>query len=286
MIGYYKGKKLNIGYFSGKKIHEAIKNSLKLTATQNGSSIAYTISGTLTGIQIQISEDGKTWTNWDGTAVTLDNGEFRYIRNTANILSKGFSDYLKFVMTGKIAASGDVSSMINFAELSDYCFLSLFSNCGSLVSAPLLPATDLKPYCYANMFEGCSSLTESPELPATVMKEACYYGMFYNCSSLTEIPELPSLTLATYCYGFMFNGCSSLTKAPKLLATDLLQNCYRSMFNDCSNLKVNENGAGTLIVAIPPNVQGTDVAQDMFTGTSGSFTSGTPITGNIYNWYE
>ena len=71
------------------------------------------------------------------------------------------SNYNKFVMTGKIAASGNVNSLLEEDE-----------NTARTMSLAE------KMYCYANMFRGCSSLTQAPELPATTLAERCYHGMF------------------------------------------------------------------------------------------------------------
>ena len=88
-------------------------------------------------------------------------------------------------MTGRIAASGNINTLLNPDPNAD---ISL----------------EGKKWCYAYMFYNCSSLTQAPELPATTLASNCYYYMFYNCSSLTQAPELPAMTLASDCYSGMF----------------------------------------------------------------------------------
>jgi hypothetical protein len=73
-------------------------------------------------------------------------------------------------MTGKIAASGNVNSMLNFRKDAD----------GNVIGLSMC--------CYVNMFSGCTSLTTAPELPATTLAYACYQQMFVGCTSLTEAP--------------------------------------------------------------------------------------------------
>ena len=121
--------------------------------------------------------------------------------------------------------------------LASYCYWTMFYGCTSLTTAPELPATTLANYCYEYMFGYCTSLTTAPELPATTVADSCYYTMFYGCTSLTTAPSvLPATTLAYYCYGYMFYGCTSLTTAPQLPATTLTSQCYESMFSGCTSL--------------------------------------------------
>lgn len=187
-----------------------------------------------------------------------------------NGFTSGDWSYTQFVMTGSIAASGSVMSLVDGVGTSvvipsNYCFRSLFFDCSSLTQAPELPATQLMEYCYdymfsnctnlvnapklpaltvvtrcySNMFNGCSSLKNAPELPATGMTywdSSCYSDMFKKCTSLTVAPALPSLTLGWSCYSGMFSGCTSLVKAPALPSTSLKEYCYQNMFSGCTSL--------------------------------------------------
>ena len=116
----------------------------------------------------------------------------------------------QFVMTGKIAASGNIMSLID-----------------STCSATAIPSGQ----CFANLFKDCKSLTSAPELPATSLTALCYSGMFYGCTNLTSAPELPATTLADGCYGQMFSGCTSL-KEIKVNFTDwkIIDNCICILF--------------------------------------------------------
>ena len=187
---------------------------------------------------IQYKLNDGQWQTWDLSAVTLHDGDKMYLKSDdARPMSEASYIYKYFVMTGSIAASGNIMSLLNFiTTLAHYAFTNLFENCTSLTAAPKLPATTLADFCYAFMFRGCTSLTTAPTLPATTLAQRCYFAMFQNCKALTTAPELPVTTLKWYCYQNMFGGCTSLTTAPTLPATTLVEGCYYFMFNDCTKL--------------------------------------------------
>ena len=112
-------------------------------------------------------------------------------------------------MTGSIAASGNIISLLNFSTtLTDYAFYELFNNCTSLTAAPALLAIKLAPSCYNSMFSGCRSLTQAPVLPATTLVNSCYQNMFNGCHSLNYIKAL-FITLNIL---YTFNWVSSVSK--------------------------------------------------------------------------
>ena len=100
-------------------------------------------------------------------------------------------DYYTFVMSGSIAASGSVMSLLDgkgkSKSVPQECFYRLFYDCTALTQAPELPATELGEGCYAGMFSGCTGLTQAPVLPATQLAEDCYSSMFSGCTSLSQI---------------------------------------------------------------------------------------------------
>lgn len=143
-------------------------------------------------------------------------------------------------MTGKIAASGNIQSLLKAdcsrTDAPEYCYRNMFNDCTSLTAAPELLATTIGNFCYSYIFSGCTSLSAAPALPATTLAYYCYSSMFNGCSSLTTAPTLPATTLGSYCYNGMFQDCTSLADAPVLPATTLADNCYRSMFYGCTSL--------------------------------------------------
>ena len=228
-------------------------NYLTFTAEEDGSTFGIetkkyrysSIESTLVYPSVQYSLDGGvTWTALvEGDTILLAHkGDKALLRgDNPNGFSEG-SSYSTFKMTGKVAASGSVMSLIDgigcSVKIPQFfcCFSGLFENCTSLTQAPALPATTLSNECYAEMFSGCTSLTQAPELPATTLDEHCYAEMFYGCTSLTQAPALPATTLADACYKGMFKGCTGLTQAPELPATTLARYCYFYMFENCTSL--------------------------------------------------
>lgn len=224
---------------------------LCFTSQQDGSTIGISNNGN-SRPNVEFSFDGSVWNDWDYSDITLDSGKkvymrgnnpggftsFEVIHTTPNGLDNEVGPNLStFTMSGKIAASGNVMSLLypddfeNQDSLpADGCFGALFMGCSALTSAPELPATSLTNSCYYAMFGYCSNLVSAPELPATDLAEDCYASMFYGCSALTEAPELPAKNLAIRCYGAMFSECKALQVGPDLDATDLKMGCYHNMF--------------------------------------------------------
>ena len=192
---------------------------LCFTAEQAGSTVAMAVTGTPTKGQVfEYSTDGSNWSVFTPgtTTITLANaGDKVYFRGDNTTVNESASVYYKFVMSGKIAASGNIMSLLDKTCQSttisnNYCYFSMFYGCTNLTTAPALPATTLASSCYAGMFNGCTSLTTAPALPATTLASNCYYSMFYGCRSLTTAPSLPATTLESSCYNAMFRDCTSL----------------------------------------------------------------------------
>ena len=223
---------------------------LCFTAEQANSTVQLDKNGSPNAIYLETSTDGSTWTDYSwtdstGDTLTLANvGDKVYMRaKTENqTIGSTSSNYYKFVMSGKIAASGNIQTLLKAdgtrTDAPSYCYYGMFRSCSSLTTAPILPATTLADRCYYYMFQNCSSLTAAPALPATILAERCYVYMFQNCTSLTSAPALPATTLANNCYQNMFSACTSLTSAPALPATTLPEYCYQSMFSSCLSLTV------------------------------------------------
>ena len=259
-------------------------NYLCFTANAVGSTVELVKNGDAYNAILQYSTDYcKNWKTVDFEAssttgtITLekvnDKVYFRNIRQANEVsgfskdYSGGFNNY-QFVMSGSIAASGNVMSLVDCdvetttipndycfsylfykckaltsapefpaTTLAEGCYYSTFEVCTSLKAAPALPATNLTEYCYFSMFEDCTNLTSAPELPATTLAHSCYEYMFWDCANLKSAPALPATTLKERCYKEMFRGCKSLTEAPDLPATTLCTDCYEAMFEYCTNLK-------------------------------------------------
>lgn len=166
-------------------------------------------------------DDGQTWTEFqfpkDEPVVLAKKGDKALLRGQNPWgISPEFQHYVQFVMTGSIAASGNVQTLVDTT--------------GELQVAR----------SFEYLFMDCTSLTKAPDLPATVLIENCYYAMFSGCTNLTQAPEVLPATQAVFgSYNRMFEGCTSLTKAPELFASPGSKNCddaYSNMFKGCTNL--------------------------------------------------
>jgi hypothetical protein len=188
---------------------------LCFTAEQANSTVSMSAVGTAPTVYLETSRTCNNiledWSDFGvgETTITLANvGDKIYFRakQDNNVFSTDTNNCNMFVMTGKIAASGNINTLLK----AD----------GSVVD---LSGRD---YCYVRMFSDCTALTQAPELPAETLTYCCYYWMFDGCTSLTQAPVLLAETLANYCYRGMFSGCTSLTAAPALPATALANYCY------------------------------------------------------------
>ena len=228
-------------------------NALCFKAEEASSTVKLTKCGNPNEISLQYYETAGTdgWKDYtiDKTITLSNKGDKVYFKASSSNeeFSSSWGSYYYFDMDGKIAASGNIMSLVDSSCQSttipcEYCFVYLFDGCTALtsVSERLLPAETLASDCYSGMFWGCTGLTSLPEglLPAETLASDCYYEMFMGCTGLTSLPEglLPAETLADYCYSNMFQDCSKLKNAPKLPATKLNASCYSDMFTNCASL--------------------------------------------------
>ena len=249
-----------------------IPNYLSFSALEEGCSVSLVRHG-YNSPNLEFSYDCLTWTNWNYdsfSSVQLPLNQPVYFRGDN---SSGFSmdkeNYSNFWFSGRVAASGNIQSLLYGAAFedyltipNDYCFYQLFINCRNLTTAPELPATSLTSYCYGLMFEGCIGLNSAPELPAMSLAPYCYYCMFHNCR-IESAPDLPAISLAEHCYDGMFYSCENLVIAPELPATSLAEHCYAWMFSACKNL------------VIAPDLPATSLAEHCY---KGMFTECTSLT--------
>ena len=222
-----------------RKYQEMLRTPLTFTAKQANSTIKMVKRGSAPTVYLETSTTGEegSWSDFivNSTTITLANvGDKVYFRAKQDNERFGthLNAYNYFVMTGKIAASGNVNTLLK----ADGSVLDLTG----------------RDYCYSNMFNGCKSLTQAAELPATTLANSCYSDMFHNCSSLTQAPELPATTLANSCYYCMFRGCKSLTKAsfPYLKKENLIAEVveYQYAFYDAANNIETIYTDGTLLI--------------------------------------
>ena len=125
-------------------------NYLTFTAEEDGSTFGIAYNYLSPDVQYSLN-GGETWTELavGDTILLAKKGDKAHIRgyNEGGLGSNG-KDNVHFIMTGAIAASGSVMSLIDGIGLSlkipkESCFWYLFENCTSLTQAPEVPATKL-----------------------------------------------------------------------------------------------------------------------------------------------
>lgn len=177
----------------GKYFSKVIKlpNYLCFTAEEAGSTIGlFSKNSTAT---LQYSRNGiDNWTEFNTTdTITLDNvGDKVYFKGSET--SASMSDFTRFSITGTIAASGSIMSILTYDYSTntwddttipcDYACYAMFNYSGKIITP----------------------MTTTPSLPATTLTNGCYYYMFRGCEPLTMLPKLPALTLTKQCYQEMF----------------------------------------------------------------------------------
>jgi len=213
-----------------------VYKGLKFTATGN-STISFKQSSEQYPVYPDIKysmDEGETWiriTNYSAVLTIADGKTICFKGNNPNRFSYydttfGYNRAIQFVMTGSLAASGNIMSLIDDGACTTKvipnvgCFYELFYDCESLTTPPELPATTIKAQCYEFMFWRCRNLTTTPKLPATTLYYKCYKNMFDLCTSLTTAPELPAPILEEWCYYEMFEYCENMNYI-KCLATDI-----------------------------------------------------------------
>ena len=193
-----------------------ITKPLTFKATQDGSTVKLTRSGSPTGDFQTSTDGGKNWADYTIDDVIRPNigGEVSFRVKTNRKSEQDTMNYFYFEMTGKIEAWHNVMSLYRTTSYDkhfppNYAFYSLFYGCTSLTKAPVLSTTRLALGCYAYMFFRCS-LTKAPELPATTLANHCYMSMFSGCQSLKEVrvsaTKTASRSLEEWLYGVSATG--------------------------------------------------------------------------------
>ena len=190
-----------------------VKDYLKFTSTQNGSTVGFWVTGT-TDYNMGYSKDGTTFIKWNpGENITLNSGEYIYVYNKTEVLTKNITSGLYFNLSGAIEASGNIMSILDFSDEVPY-------------------------YGFYGLFSGQSGVTKASELklPAQKVGEHAYDEMFFNCANLKEASDLPATTIGIGAYFSMFGLCANLEKGPYIKATSIGGGAFEEMFSGCTNL--------------------------------------------------
>lgn len=192
------------------------------------------------------SLDKQTWTTitvTDTTGVNIAvpaNGRV-YLRGDNGALAEG-ANYLNIKCSSAFDVAGDATTLISKAgrlyQAYSYAFRSLFYQATQLKHAHDLTLFTgiVADYCYRAMFSGCTSLLTAPILTATNTASNCYTEMFSGCTNLQAAPALPAVTLVASCYMSMFSNCKTLTEAADMAATTTAGSSLSSMYQGCTNL--------------------------------------------------
>ena len=124
-------------------------------------------------------------------------------------------------------------------SLTSGCFSNTFKDCAVLVTPPKLPAaTTMASYCYEHMFDGSAISTIPSMAHITTSANGSFDSMYANCPELEYVygTSMPQDTPAQSAYADMFKGCSNLLEV-ELPATSAGFNAYAGTFENCSSLR-------------------------------------------------
>ena len=232
-------------------------------AQEANSTVALT-STLETAPNLEYSTDGETWQEWQHTTAdgvhTFDTltltavGDRVYMRgdnqNGLGTLPEGAEMPLfsHFEMTGKIAAGGNIMSLLDkdaeMTEIPVTGFALLFGDLTgensntSLTTAAAMPAvTVIGQYGCSAMYANCTSLTAAAATPSliTIGFGSCDY-MYSGCMSLTTAAATSSLiTIGEDGCIDMYIGCTSLTAAAAMPNVTTIGNsgCF-DMYDECT----------------------------------------------------
>ena len=114
-------------------------------------------------------------------------------------------------MTGEIAGSGDITSIINGIggdeAIVSRCFMRTFYDCAALKVAPSLPSTSIGTYGYYQMFRG--SGIGSSEINVVTVPSNGFYQMFAACSLLSYVKTAMTDVSASNCLTNWLNSVAA-----------------------------------------------------------------------------
>ena len=234
-------------------------------AQEANSTVALTSTLT-TAPDLEYSTDGETWQEWEHTTAdgthTFDTltltavGDRVYLRgdnpNGLGTMPEGAEEplYSHFDMTGKIAAGGNIMSLLDkemeMTEIPAFGFLALFGditeenqNTALTAADTMLTVTNIGDCGCLMMYIGCSSLTAAANMPElTIIGNGGCESMYAGCTSIAAAANMPKLNIiGDYgCY-VMYYGCTSLTTAAAMPAvTTIGDSGCSGMYHGCTAL--------------------------------------------------
>lgn len=162
---------------------------LTLECCNNSTNIAVSNYGTL-----DYRIDGGSWTNYDGTQFTLNEGHRISFRGT-NATSTGSSDLMTIVCNKDCYVYGNVMSLLD-PDVADYSIMTTLPYDETFQALfkdqPIthkdgkdlvLPATTLVERCYSEMFSGCTKLDHIVCLATNTSADYCTFNWVYNAGT-------------------------------------------------------------------------------------------------------
>ena len=219
----------------------SVREELPLTFTAvEASTVKLTATGspTVSGLHYRLGTSGPWLPYTIGNTINLAAGEKVQFWNSVNRLSTGNSTYCYFVLSGKVSATGNLMSLLNYADtIPQYGFRKLFTGASALVSCPHdLTAKSIGAYGCAGTFELCSGmLTPIREIAIDTLAENCFDSMYARCGSIPYLSHVKATVMAPYCCTLMYYMCGNITSAyiPDVTLADY---CFRRMFYYSSSL--------------------------------------------------
>ena len=178
------------------KAFDQSKKPLTFTAKEANSTVTLNAIGnpTVSGLFYRHGMNG-VWSPYTvGTVLTLDNiGDRIQFWNTETSLSSSQQNYAQFATTGKLAASGNLQSMLNWIDsVPAWGFYRLFYDNKALTTLPEFTAATLGAAAYYSVCEYCNGLDNvSLILPAKHIANAGYALAFRYAVGLKEV-EIPA----------------------------------------------------------------------------------------------
>jgi hypothetical protein len=148
---------------------------------------------------VRYSTDGKVWNAYNNrdTIILAKVGDFVKFVNSRNTFSSDPNLYkpeVRFALSGKVAASGELGSLLNYADVwPKYCFSHAFRNQNSLTAAPYVACDTAGEWTLDYAFNGCRNLKrirvdiKNHHLNPDNNKFDSVGGMLGGCSSLNLI---------------------------------------------------------------------------------------------------
>lgn len=137
----------------------------------------------------------------------INNGDTISFKDGDDLIRFSISKRCNLLGTIMSIAYGDYWTENSVAPIST----GMFQGCTTIVSVDenFLPATTLSENCYYRLFSNCTSLVNAPVLPATTLSLHCYDYIFRGCSKLNYIKALFTTTPGVAYTDYWVEGVAS-----------------------------------------------------------------------------